>query len=214
MLAESFGKEITDVSLVQIFISLLKDSENQVKLAAIESLKQLVKNLGKEKINMLVKSVQGLAADLNSEIKGREMQWLFMISVENSAQLLGLFAKGGCGQSFFNPLLELLKDEEALVRQSAISQVAIFVIQMGPEKTKNLMLALKTCMSDPKWRVRKAAVASIIKLSLHFGSLDYFKQYFETLFSQGLFDAAYEIRKLCNEAIPGMINKFQSKWFF
>lgn len=71
MLAESFGKEITDVSLVQIFISLLKDSENQVKLAAIESLKLLLKNLGKEKINMLVKPVQGLAADLNSEIKGK-----------------------------------------------------------------------------------------------------------------------------------------------
>ncbi len=57
LLAESFGKEITDVSLVQIFISLLKDSENQVKLAAIESLKALLKNLGKEKINMLVKPV-------------------------------------------------------------------------------------------------------------------------------------------------------------
>ncbi len=43
-----------------------------MKLAAIESLKALLKNLGKEKINMLVKPVQGLAADLNSDIKGKD----------------------------------------------------------------------------------------------------------------------------------------------
>jgi len=89
-------------------------------------------------------------------------------SIEKCSKLLGLFAKGGCGQAFFNPLLELLKDDEALVRQCAISQVAIFVTTLGPDKTKNLLLAIKTCASDPKWRVRKAAVTSVIELSLHF----------------------------------------------
>jgi len=34
-LAEAFGKEITDISLIQIFTTLLKDAETDVRVAAV-----------------------------------------------------------------------------------------------------------------------------------------------------------------------------------
>lgn len=34
-LAEAFGKEVADVSLIQIFTNLLRDAENDVRTAAI-----------------------------------------------------------------------------------------------------------------------------------------------------------------------------------
>jgi serine/threonine-protein phosphatase 2A regulatory subunit A len=42
-LSESFGKEITDMSLIQIYTTLLKDVECEVKIACINSLKNFIK---------------------------------------------------------------------------------------------------------------------------------------------------------------------------
>lgn len=49
-LAEAFGKEITDSTLIQTFTSLLNDNEAEVKNAAIQSLTMCLKTLSVEKI--------------------------------------------------------------------------------------------------------------------------------------------------------------------
>ena len=52
--AESFGKEITDSSLIQTFKMLLEDSESEVKHAAINNISECLKNLSSEKIQNLI----------------------------------------------------------------------------------------------------------------------------------------------------------------
>jgi serine/threonine-protein phosphatase 2A regulatory subunit A len=53
-LAEAFGKEVADVSLIQIFTNLLRDAENDVRSASIISLAKFIKIVSPEKLVIIV----------------------------------------------------------------------------------------------------------------------------------------------------------------
>ena len=69
-LTEAFGKETTDGSLIQIFTNLLRDNENDVKIAAIASLSIFIKSISPDKINILIGPIQNLAKDGNAHVRG------------------------------------------------------------------------------------------------------------------------------------------------
>jgi len=62
-IAESFGKEITDLSLVQTFSALLKDVENDVKIEAVKSLSRFVKIISADKLTILIPLIITLGKD-------------------------------------------------------------------------------------------------------------------------------------------------------
>jgi len=53
---------------------------------------------------------------------------------------------------------------------------------VGVEKTKEVLIVVKPCLSNTKWRVRIEALKMFIDLSLHYKKLDYFKTYWEDLY--------------------------------
>ena len=67
---EVYGKDITESSLIPNFQTLLKDDENEVKIAAINSLSQFIKSLSAEKIANLIPPIQALAKDQNDQVRG------------------------------------------------------------------------------------------------------------------------------------------------
>lgn len=62
-LAEALGKEITDTSLIQIFTTLLKDGENDVRNGAVISFAAFINNISIDKLQVLVPQIQTLARD-------------------------------------------------------------------------------------------------------------------------------------------------------
>jgi serine/threonine-protein phosphatase 2A regulatory subunit A len=62
-LAEAFGKEVADVSLIQIFTNLLRDAENEVRTASIESLAKFIKIVSPEKLVIIVPHLQYLVTN-------------------------------------------------------------------------------------------------------------------------------------------------------
>lgn len=70
-LTEAFGKETTDVSLIQIFTNLLRDTENDVKIAAIASLSQFIKSISPDKMSILIGPIQNLAKDGSAYVRGK-----------------------------------------------------------------------------------------------------------------------------------------------
>lgn len=62
-IAEAFGEEADNVSLIQIFTNLLRDAENDVRTAAIQSLSKFIKILSPEKLVIIVPHLQYLAKD-------------------------------------------------------------------------------------------------------------------------------------------------------
>ena len=109
-LAEAFGKEITDISLIQIFSTLLKDSENDVRIAAVQSLGSFIKLINTEKLNLLVPQIQVLARDNSNTVK--------TIICDVMASIVTLVGKDISIQKLFPYLLEIVDDKDPDVRIS------------------------------------------------------------------------------------------------
>jgi serine/threonine-protein phosphatase 2A regulatory subunit A len=69
-IATNFGKEVTDMSLIQTFSNLLKDSEIDVKIEAVKSLSNFVKTVSSERISYLLPQVTALGKDALSIVRG------------------------------------------------------------------------------------------------------------------------------------------------
>ena len=84
-MVEVYGKEITESSLIPNFQTLLKDDENEVKIAAISSLSQFIKSLSVEKIGNLIPPIQALAKDQNDQVRGIVFQFhlkIFLVFIK------------------------------------------------------------------------------------------------------------------------------------
>ena len=62
-IASNFGKEVTDMSLIQTYGNLLKDSEVDVKIEAVKSLSSFIRIVSAEKVSYLLPQVIGLGKD-------------------------------------------------------------------------------------------------------------------------------------------------------
>ena len=71
-IASNFGKEVTDMSLIQTFSNLLKDSEVDVKIEAVKSLSNFVKTVSPERISYLLPQVTALGKDPLSIVRGKD----------------------------------------------------------------------------------------------------------------------------------------------
>ena len=63
LIGGNFGKEVTDMSLIQTFGNLLKDSEIDVKIEAVKHLGEFAKIISPEKVGALVPQVLALGKD-------------------------------------------------------------------------------------------------------------------------------------------------------
>jgi serine/threonine-protein phosphatase 2A regulatory subunit A len=71
-IANAFGKDITDATLVAKFALLLKDVEADVRTAAVINLKQSMKTISVEKINsILLPPLSTLVQDSSFNVKGK-----------------------------------------------------------------------------------------------------------------------------------------------
>ncbi len=70
-IASNFGKEVTDMSLIQTYSNLLKDAEVDVKIEAVKSLSNFIKIVSQEKINYLLPQVTALGKDALSIVRGK-----------------------------------------------------------------------------------------------------------------------------------------------
>lgn len=72
-IAEALGKEICEGFLAQIFTTLLKDSENEVKVEAVFSLSKCLTRLPVDKLSAFLPQIQALARDKNPSVKSKHI---------------------------------------------------------------------------------------------------------------------------------------------
>lgn len=203
-IAEVFGKEITDSSLIQNFQNLLKDSENDVKIAATKSLAHLVKYISPEKMHTFIPQIQQLAKDN------------FAIVRAGVSETIGIFANivgsNVSTQKFLPLILELLSDENHDVKIGAIQSSVKYAQVVGLESIANLSSHYKTLLLDQKWRVRLETLNAIITLSLHFQHLDTFNKHLEPLFYTYLRDKAQSVRDTGIEKLKNLVQVYKIDW--
>jgi serine/threonine-protein phosphatase 2A regulatory subunit A len=69
-IASNFGKEVTDMSLIQTYGNLLKDPEVDVKIEAVKSLSNFIKIVAPEKVGYLLPQVTSLGKDHLGIVRG------------------------------------------------------------------------------------------------------------------------------------------------
>lgn len=203
-LAEAFGKEITDISLIQIFTTLLKDAETDVRYAAVQSLTTFIKMINNDKLYILVPHIQTLARDNSLNVRSGICEVI--------ATVVPLVGKEISVNKLFPYLLELIEDKETDVRISCIKSFVKFVDVSGADLMTSLVTPLKNLIEDKKWRVREATYQTLIDLALQYQNLDIFTKYIEGLFFGFLKDKAGTIRELGASKLVVLIQVYKQDW--
>lgn len=108
-IAESFGKEITDLSLVQTFSTLLKDVENDVKIEAVKSLSRFVRLVSADKLSILMPLILTLGKDNSSIVRSNVTSVL--------CNVVSLVPKDQAYQKLLPLISDMMKDDNQDVRQ-------------------------------------------------------------------------------------------------
>ncbi len=143
-IATNFGKEVTDMSLIQTFSNLLKDPEVDVKIEAVKSLNNFVKVISPERISYLLPQVTALGKDPLAIVRGTI--WSYLANV--GGIIKGMVPSISKDQAYQNvqPLIkELMKDDNQEVRKGGIEAGTKFVEALGPENISSLYPSLKSC---------------------------------------------------------------------
>lgn len=113
LIAESFGSDFTNAHLIQIFSSLLRDGEVEVRIAATINIRSLLKTTHVDKINaQIIPHLNSLYNDTNFHVKS------------GLAAILGdiclLVGKEVTENKLFSIAVELMKDNEPDVKVEII----------------------------------------------------------------------------------------------
>lgn len=113
LISESFGNEIINSSLIQIFSTLLKDVEVEVRIAATSNIRSILNNLTVEKINTyIIPNLTYLYNDTNPHVKSGLAAILGDICV--------IIGKEGTENKLFSIAVELMKDNDTDVKVEII----------------------------------------------------------------------------------------------
>ncbi|CAD8096364.1 unnamed protein product [Paramecium sonneborni] len=203
-LADAVGKEIADSSLIQIFSNLLKDPESDVRVIAVKSLAKFIKFVSPEKLTLIIPLLQLLAKDAFAQVKQNACLVIGQIATilprENSQNKL---------QSY---LIELMSDDNQDVRKNAAQSVGVFAAAIGPDAIGQFIPHLKKGMEDPKWRVRKEIMQTVIQLALTIKNTDVFLKQLEPVYVMFLKDRAAEVRTIGLSRLNDLIQTYKIDW--
>ncbi|CAD8185440.1 unnamed protein product [Paramecium octaurelia] len=203
-LAIAVGKDITDFQLIPIFSNLLKDTQCDVRVVAVKSLLRFIKFISPERLSLIVPNLQILSEDSFCQVKQNVCEVI--------GQIANLLPKEYCQNKLQQCLFELMSDENTEVRRNAIKSAGIFVIAIGFEELNQFIPHLKKSMIDPKWRVRKETIKTIIQLALSVKHLDTFTQQLEQAFLLFLRDRAAEVRSIGLSYLSELIAVYKQEW--
>eukprot|EP00825_Cyclidium_porcatum_P001190 TRINITY_DN1053_c0_g1_i3.p1 TRINITY_DN1053_c0_g1~~TRINITY_DN1053_c0_g1_i3.p1 ORF type:complete len:415 (-),score=96.13 TRINITY_DN1053_c0_g1_i3:34-1278(-) len=206
-LAEAFGKEVSDVSLIQQFINLLRDSENEVRAASIVSLAKFIKIMSIEKLTIIVPHIQYLVKDSVPEVRAGTAEVIAILS--------GLINKEQAVTKLQPLLPDLFNDEQKEVREAASKATAKFCENVGPESIDVFIAMFKKALEDPKWRVRAETMEGLINLAKKFPQPpELFKSKLEPLIMMYLKEKASVVREIAIDRIPQLMQTYKNEWVF
>ena len=201
-LIDGFGSQIHE--LVPTFASLIKDSETEVKIAALEGLDTVIRNVSSEKVIIcIIPAILSLSSEGSAHVKSL------------IGESLGSIAKS-VGYSTYNsklgPTFEaLMKDENADVRLGVSKSIYEIFVSSEQSLLSSTSTILGTLIKDSKYKIRENIYITISKLGASYG-LEIFKSHLETLFFTFLTDNVASIRETGVQSLETLCKSFGSSW--
>lgn len=202
--------DVTQIGLVDIYTALLKDSEAEVKSAAVGKLKEFCETLLKDsRESITVKSflpiVKEMINDPNIQVK-----------ISLAGVLMGLspiIGKVNTTEHLLPIFLTQLKDENAEVRLNLISKLDCLSEVIGAKQaSQNLIPTIIELADDAKWRVRLALMQHIPLLAGLLGPQVFSEDKLTTLCLSWLADPVFAVREAAANNLKTLVDKFGSNW--
>jgi serine/threonine-protein phosphatase 2A regulatory subunit A len=190
-LAEAFGREMTESSLIQTFVQLLRDTEADVRAMCLQSLQQTMRSLSPEKVQTLVfPHLSSMAQDTNANAHVR--MHIADIAAEMATALGAAFTQS----NLLSVVEDLLKDSNNEVKVHVALTLSKLGQVLGAEMptTRFCTAVLALAKDSTCWRVREAVITQCAILGKQLG-LDAFVQYLQPTFLLFLRDISTAVRK-------------------
>jgi serine/threonine-protein phosphatase 2A regulatory subunit A len=192
-LAEAVGNDIAENSLISIFSTLLRDPENEVRIAAVKSLKKFVLLLSLEKIQSILAYLQTLAKDAVSLVRTGVCDVLIEVLKMNLEPLGKEVTKVR-----IQPIItDLVNDKDTEVKIEALKLLPLWSKWVGTYVLDLVSSgSLVVCFDSPNWRIRYAIIESYIEIANEFKNQKTFDKSIKKIIQNGLHDKAYKVRLL------------------
>ena len=201
-LIDGFGSQIQE--LIPTFSSLIKDSETEVKIAALEGLETVIKNISSDKVIVcIIPAILSLQTESSFHVKSL------------IGQSLGAIAKS-VGYSTYSVKLgatfeALMKDENTDVRIGVSKSVYDIFISSEQALFSSVNSILGVLQKDNQYKIRENVLTTLGNLGCTYG-LETFKQHFETLFFNYLTDSVASVRETGVSMLETLTKSFGSNW--
>jgi serine/threonine-protein phosphatase 2A regulatory subunit A len=207
-LAEAYGRDITESSLVQTFTQLLKDIEPEVKAAALISLGPVLRILSQDKIiSLIYPAVAALVQDASSS------HTVLRSAADVIAELAEAVGRDFTSSRLLPLEIELLKDDHPEVKLHVLKRLSRISSIVGPDVlSPALLTSLQIIARDcTNWRVREAVYQVVGEFGQQFGS-EAFVMHLQGIFFGFFNDSVSGVRESGVEALGTLSLALQGDW--
>lgn len=200
-LGEAVGKEISDNSLTPIFSTLLRDQENEVRIASVQSLKRFVLCLNIDKILQIFAYLQSLAKDAIPLVRTGVCEVLQVILSQDLEQI----GKEVCRAKVQPIVADLVQDKDTEVKIETMKILPLWTKWVGSyvfEQISNGGLAI--VLESHNWRIRAAIMDAFISMAVELKNLKLFEKYAKKAVLGGIHDKVFQVRKQVIRSLPKM----------
>ena len=207
-LAESFGRDVTENSLIQTLAQLLKDPEADVRAVCLHSLQVTLKTISTEKVQTLVcPQLSTIAQDTNANANVR-----MHISDIVAEMALSMGAEVTMG-NLISILEDILKDENPEVKMHVAQSMEKLATVLGAEFTATRLCTAILALSKDcaNWRVREAVISQCAKMGIVLGA-DVFVRSLQGTYFLFLRDISHAVRKAGQSYLPTLAQSMRGDW--
>jgi serine/threonine-protein phosphatase 2A regulatory subunit A len=206
--AEALGRDITESSLIQTFVQLLRDNEADVKTVALDSLKSTLHFISRDRVQALVfPTIESVVSDNSLPPKVKKNCAMALPDLSNS------LGKDFASTKLVPIVLQLLSDEHVEVKLSMIQGLGKLVTAIGVDMVSPNVVSLLSSISkdSPQWRLREAAIRACVEICKVLGD-EIFTRSLQDIYFNFLLDPISEVRTSGVDTLPEVVKVLGDEW--
>ncbi|OMJ90390.1 hypothetical protein SteCoe_7309 [Stentor coeruleus] len=207
-IAQALGKDITESSLIQTFVQLLRDNEADVKTTALESLRSTLHFISRDRVQTLVfPTIEGVVEDNSLPPKVKKN------CAAALSDLGGSLGKDFACTKLMPIVLSLINDDNYEVKLNIIQGLGKLASTIGNDlMSSNLCNILMTLSKDsPQWRLREAVIKSCVDICKQLGD-EIFTRSLQDIYFNFLIDPICEIRNSGVQTLTEVVSLLGDDW--
>lgn len=204
---DALGPEMTSAFLLNPYVALLKDSEQEVRSATVMVIKQLCEHQGfttEQLQNFVVPQFSSLSLDPSQMVRTSLASVISIVATSLGREITQ--------RLLLNSISDMMKDEFHDVRLQIVSHAAEICQTLGLDVIAHSLLStIQSLVMDNQWRIRKSVLEQIPELARQFGP-ELFQSKLEAIFFNSLGDSVHAVRFAAVENVGTICAHFGAEW--